>query len=124
MIQLGVSAREGQRALERYMAILGQLESALDEQPLFHTRLRELCFELDVDVAARATVEGRARMSEIEEVVVEPLLRHLRTQLIEERVTSAPPLHTRTVLRALQTEIGVGLVQLREAAEGDDASRS
>lgn len=83
MIRLGVSSAECRAALQEYLRTIALLDRPARESDCKDPtdRLRDLRFHLDVDVAARATLEGQARMSAVESFVLEPTLRDMRVTL-------------------------------------------
>jgi hypothetical protein len=76
-----VSPAECRAALQEYLRTISMLDGRGRYGDEVGDRLRDLRFHLDVDVAARATVEGQARMSAVESFVLEPTLRDLRVTL-------------------------------------------
>lgn len=86
MTPLGLSTDACRAALERYRVKARALAAAAADRPSRGTEtagaaealLDEFLFDLEVDVAARSTPEGRSRMSSIEKTVFEPAVRELR----------------------------------------------
>jgi hypothetical protein len=112
MIRLGVSTAECRAALQEYLRTIALLDRPVREADCTETgdRLRDLRFHLDVDVAARATVEGQARMSAVESVVLEPTLRDMRVTL----QSSRPDDRAESLASSLKSIASTALDRLQE----------
>lgn len=112
MIRLGVSPAECRAALQEYLRTIALLDRPAREPDCLDAtdRLRDLRFHLDVDVAARATVEGQARMSPVESVVLEPTLRDMRVTL----QSSRPDAPTESLASSLKSIASTALDRLLE----------
>lgn len=105
MTHLGLSPADALRALQAYLRALDAAERAFladaapGRPPGSSVEFEDLRFSVEVDVRARSTLEGQARMSRFEAATFEPGLRALHVGLIE---AGEPGLSTEVRARRLQ----------------------
>jgi hypothetical protein len=110
--------------LERVRALGARLEGAAANPAGALAEYEELRFRLEVDVQARATLEGQARMTEVERRVLEPALRDVRVALqgVGFAVAAALPAVLRDVEGRLKRARGALRVDEHEAVDRSGVS--
>ena len=121
MTPLGLSRAELVAALTRYLELVRSVIGSAEAQPGHsigsrqEAALDDLCFTLDVDIAARGSVSEHSEMSELEARDFQPLLKRL-CERVSPLATSVPTPAWIALLEAVENEIGLVLGNVRARA--------